>query len=180
VGGARQAVHSAAVARVATMAGLAVAISVITACKRPPEVREIPAERDGGQVTVRTTADREVIEITSPKGIGAATVALAQPARPLRFTFHLRGLEQLHLSYDDVQIAVAVKANGETHERLVRGSATERGLAAGDPYWMRVEIEREAGGDATAPIARIHLDGPAALQDAAPESCRIDWVDFFR
>jgi hypothetical protein len=165
--------------RIVKMAALA-SLAATSGCGRSTEVRVIPAERDGGQVTVRNSEGREIIEITSTKGIGAATVPLARAAKPPRFTFQLRALEQLRLSYDDVQITVVVKASGEVHQQLVKGGAPERVLAAGDPYWMPVAIERETAGDRTAPIARIHLDGPGTFPEAAPESCRIDWVDFFR
>jgi hypothetical protein len=154
-------------------------LGVVVGCGRPPEVRDIPAERDGGQVRLRTFTDRQEVEITSPKGIGAADVPLARPPLPIHFSFRLRALEQLRLTYSDVEIIAVVKPSGEMHQSVRQAGAATRPISVDDPFWMPVHIEREHGG-AGAQIARIDLDGPAALHETAPESCRIDWVDFFR
>ena len=159
---------------------LVLAAALVADCGRPAEVRNIAADRDGGSLRVRTLDDRQDVEVASVKGIGAATLPLARPPRRLRLTFHLRGLEQLRFSYDDVEIVVAVRSSGEVNQTVRRAGAAVRPLRAGDPFWMPVRVERQAGSGPAAPIVSIDVEGPAALREAAPDSCRIDWVDFFR
>jgi hypothetical protein len=160
--------------------GMLVAAALVAGCSGAVTEREIAAEPDGGLVRVRTHRDWQHVEITSPKGIGGAEIPLAQPPRPLRLAFHLHGLEQLRFSYGDVEIVVAVGADGSVRERAQQPDGVSRTLAEGDALWMPVRIERAGGAGGQAPIARIEIEGPAALRDAATPSFRIEWVDFFR
>jgi len=177
----RQHVIRFALTTAALIAAVAAVLVAVAGCGGPQRTQRIVAERDGGYVDVFITDDRQRIEVRSPKGIGAATLALdPRIPRDLELVFYLQALERLRCAYNDIVIELQVNTSGDVHERLVSATAGSRPLAPTDSLYMPVQIVRRPGADPARNVESIHVRAAPALQRTPADSLRLEWVDFFR
>lgn len=141
-------------------------------CAQPREAG--PGSSPGGDVRVFTDAGRTIVEVRSPKGIGSATVQLtaAECALPVRFRFHLDGLERFLLRYASTTLELSLPAPGLDRPPLVE--ATVDGVrvpdAADDPRF-------HMGIDEGMPI---EISAPPHFAAGACVEFSMEWVDFYR
>jgi hypothetical protein len=177
----RQHVTRLALASTALIGAVTAVLIALAGCGGPSHTQRIVAERDGGFVDVFVTGGRQRIEVHSPKGIGAATLALdPRIPRDLELVFYLQALERLRCAYNDIVIELQIDTSGDVHERLMAGTAGSRPLAPTDSLYMPVQIVHRPNRDPARAVESIHVRAAPALQRTPADSLRLEWVDFFR
>lgn len=164
--------------------GLIAACLIMAACAAPsagapPELRVVAANL-GDTVTVEASAEALLIDVQSPRGVGAATVELLAGDLPTtaRVRLHLAGLEEFRLSYGTTEIIAGLGPGGELLQRLVDPNTGEQPISPDSPYWMPVSQEApQADSPAPAPII---VTLPPDLIQGRHRSFTIHWVDFYR
>ena len=149
---------------------------------------EISVQRDGDQVNVTTRDIEQVFSINSRSGIGSATITRTDDRWPAAMVLHvhLRGLESLKISNDQVTLAASVLSHGD-HMRLLHvwkdGNEGPQ-LDHRSPYWSAISIVDKEGKPA---LERIPLQAgyfqmtiPPSLVAHNPKSIRLAWIDFYR
>jgi hypothetical protein len=141
---------------------------------------------------VRTLDGRLLIEIESPSGIGAATLAWKTlPAAPPILRLHLGGLEELRLTTGSGELVASVSSSPpHTVSQSARSAeSTEfQPLTAAHPEWLAISW---TSGEAGAPLDPAAVTFP--LQDGYFDvvlrdgrlvepgtSLEIRWIDFYR
>ena len=146
-----------------------------------PNAFEIKCRKPEDRVAVSTGGDSTVFTITSPSGIGEATIERKGEAWPKAVVLRLnvRWLEKLVISNGTTELSASVNrrtggvrllANGK--ELVGKGSGT----AAMDPLWMSIQ-SFDAAGDTD------HYFGmtlPKALLDEKVKVLKIKWIDYYR
>ena len=160
---------------------LAGAALVLGGCSRPA------LDGSVGSV-VRTTSSEPVhwreqdgvveVEVAGGSGIGRASLTFREPPRAVRFTLHLRGLEQFLFGYGDVEIEIHVRSGGGVDQELKPATGPRRALAIGDAWWMPVRVRRD--GAKGSGVTAIEIESSPDFGAHAPLACRVEWVDFFR
>jgi hypothetical protein len=150
--------------------------------KKQPEV---VASKDTDTITVRREGDTTFYSITSPNGIGGATISrgTSWPARVV-VRLHLRGLESFRLTSGDKTVAVSVLSHGRlATSQTIIVSGRERQLKPTDPLWILVERFNSEG----QPIEELPGEGgyfqltlPETLLADRPTSLVLQWIDFHR
>ena len=121
-------------------------------------------------ITFSATNDMLLIDITSPTGIGGATIEKNGGPWPPQIVVRLRvnGLESFKFRYGDTTIDVSVSSHGDN---AVREESSASGtLQPGDPNWIAV-TPREGYFD---------LEAPAAFLKSGEGQFTIEWIDFYR
>lgn len=121
-------------------------------------------------ITFSTTNDMLLIDITSPTGIGGATIEKTSGQWPPKIVLRLRvkGLESFKFRYADATIDVSVSSQGNN---AVREESSVTGpLQAGDPEW--IEVTRGEG--------YFDLQAPPAFLQSGESKFTIEWIDFYR
>jgi hypothetical protein len=121
-------------------------------------------------ITFSTTNDLLLIDITSPTGIGGATIEKTGGQWPPTIIMRLRvkGLESFKFRYADTTIDVSVSSHGDN---AVREESTASGaLQPGDPEWIAV----------TPGEGYFDLQAPAAFLKSGEGKFTIEWIDFYR
>jgi len=158
------------------IAAIACITAACAAAPPTPAGYEITVRRAGDRVTVVEAGDGVRFDVTSPRGIGEATIARRQGAGdwPGRVTLrlHLRGLESLALEVGDVRLHLSVLSHGE--RRVLRTMRTadderERPVPEGGEYCADVVIG----------AARFDVTVPAALLQPGGV-LKVSWIDFYR
>lgn len=168
-------------------AGL-VAAALLAGCRpvtlptTPPQITIANAE---DTVTVEHSAGVTVIDVFSPRGIGAAQVRLspAQARGALQVRFHLQGLEQATFNNGVAQLTVSVSSIPPyAASQMLTYDGGTRPLSADDPLWATVILAANDAVTPTVPLtsgAFVVTLPPAFLaQDASELSLR--WIDFYR
>lgn len=163
---------------------------LLAACSAPPPGSGPPAVRatargDGNSAEVALSGRGVVVDIYSNRGIGAATVELTGGPAPdtVELRLHLRGLEELRLSYGEAAVVASV-ASGPGHavsQRRVGADGSEEPLDPAHPAWLAIRIVAPEA-DPAIPLREGHI-AVAVPRDAlsGPEGAfSIQWVDFFR
>lgn len=136
-------------------------------------------------VTIERTAGVTVIDVTSPRGIGAAQVTLSPALAdgPLQVRFHLHGLEQATFDNGAAQLTVSIASHPPypATQTLTTGGTT-RLLKADDALGAAVEL---APVDAATPAIPLMSGAfvitlPAAFVAADHPDLSLSWIDFFR
>ncbi len=129
-----------------------------------------------------------ILSVTSPSGIGAATVERGGGRWPdeLILRIHLRGLESLRLSGGGAALGISVLSHGGNTRLLHlagRGEGEGPQLTPGDPGWTDVRAVDARG----QPVAGLPGEGgwfeltvPKVLLPPVEDTLRLDWVDFYR
>lgn len=145
--------------------GLA-ACTLLAACQpvRQPPALTMTLAKDEDAAQVRWQEEAAVVDIYSPSGIGAATVAWPGdlPGGALVLRLHLKGLEGLQVAGGDRQAALAVD-NAPPYAVRVEGEAA-------DPQVLGIDVRRGDG------VFTVRLD-QSWLQGGDLE---VRWIDFYR
>ena len=149
------------------------------------------AERGKGAVmaikaTTRNPADRVRIDgakigialtVTSPGGIGRATLERASERWPDRITvqLQLKALESLKLSNGTVMVCGSAWTHGlvPAPPTLLRDGQPEQPLDRRSPFWIDVRFVLANPGS-------FEFTLPGALVEPNPKTITIDWIDFHR
>jgi hypothetical protein len=143
------------------------------------------ADRPDTRVTVSADAQQAIVDVSSPSGIGGASVAITSAVQPQKITLrlHLRGLEELHFTYGDTTISASISSTGDTAiHQTHRGTGPERAIAEGSPYWMQTRLVPVGGASATIPLqdGYIEVEAPQDFLARGQTTFAIQWVDFYR
>ncbi|HMN30656.1 MAG TPA: hypothetical protein PKE45_21065 [Caldilineaceae bacterium] len=149
---------------------------------------QITTDRPDNQVTYTLDGQTPIFDIVSPGGIGEATMAWQQGPPPERMLLrlHLRGLEELRLTYDDTVQTLALPS---TADGLVRQSIApldqqaggETSITPGDPKWLETRLASSTGEPAI-PMQDGYIEVvlPPQVIKQARQAFTVHWVDFFR
>ena len=124
-------------------------------------------------ITFSTTNDMLLIDITSPTGIGGATIEKNSRQWPPQIVMRLRvkGLENFKFRYADTTIEVSVSSHGDNAVREVYEQPGKKGtVSPGDPYWIAV----------TPGEGYFDLEAPADFLKSGENKFTIEWIDFYR
>ena len=143
------------------------------------------ADRPDARVTASADAQRALVEVFSPSGIGGAAVEITSAALPRAITLrlHLRGLEELRFSYGDITITASVSSAGDNAvHQAYRGTGQEQAIAEGSPYWMNIRLVSGSGSPATIPLqdGYIEVEAPKDFFVSRQAKFAIQWIDFYR
>ncbi len=139
---------------------------------QPPTYQAVPLKGDP-RITFSTTDDMLLIDITSPTGIGSATIEKAADQWPGKIVMrlHVKGLESFKFRYAETSIEVSVSSRGdnvvrETYQQAGQQSA----VTAGDPYWIAVTPGKDY----------FDLEAPADFLKSGEDAFTVEWIDFYR
>jgi len=141
---------------------------------------DIKTNKAADQVAVKFEKDNATFDISSPSGIGGATISLTGGKWPAKMILrlHLRGLESFSVSCGRLNLtgAVASQSGNPKHVHLTEdGKEKEPGTeiklldAAGKP----IKGLPGHGG-------YFEITLPKALLEGQPTSLTVAWIDFFR
>ena len=175
--------------RISVTAGAVVALLVTIGCGRPPHGSagwRITPDRSEDRVAARNEGGRARIDVSSPRGIGSASIRILAAERPREIVlrFHLRGLEELRFEYDSTAVVVSLPtgAPGTVIEEVRIPGRPARRLAGGGPHWMAVQPRHADGSPAERPQPDgwIEVHVPEDFVNGNADAFRIVWVDFYR
>jgi dipeptidyl aminopeptidase/acylaminoacyl peptidase len=151
-----------------------------TTGKNAPRI-DITSRKSGDRIEVEAEDGNIVLTVTSPSGIGSATVTPEDGKWPSKLVLRLRlkGLESLTISHEQVTLVASFSSHGDSQHRVyVKAGGQETPLDKDDPYWMEIEM---VGGKAV-PLQSGHFEVvlPAAIFKSQPKTVTISWIDFYR
>ena len=145
--------------------------------------------KDANKIEASGDRERTIFDITSPGGIGRATVRQPKDGWPkaIAVRIHLGGMENFSVSNGKTTLRAGVLSHGDNRRLLHTIPAdTNRespALAKDSPYWMDIKVSDAAG----RPAEKIPVKGgcfemtlPAALLEDGPKSLAVSWIDFYR
>lgn len=149
--------------------------------KSAPSVR---ATADGAdaRLSIREDDATTVVDVTSQRGIGRATLARSAGVWPkaIALRLHLTGLESLEIRVGDRTIAWSVASTG-THETTVtlKSDGRETTLGKDSPYHGKIRLVAR---EPTIPLrdGYFELRLPAKLLEENPPDLQLQWIDFYR
>ena len=129
--------------------------------------------KGGPGITLSTTGDVLLIDITSPTGIGSAAIEKTSGQWPgqVIMRLHLNGLESFTFQYADTRIDVSVSSHADkaVHEVFAQPGKTGT-VNPGDPCWIAV----------TPGEGYFDLAAPADFLSSGANKFTIEWIDFYR
>lgn len=149
---------------------------------------EVACKRDDDAVEIAVQTERAVFIVTSPRGIGAATVHRRRPSWPatVNVRLRLRGLESLTITSGHVSLGVSVSSSPPHEVRLhvsETGQKQEQPIDRHSRYWTDVRVLDADGKPARGlPGAGgyFELQLPTELLAKNPSTLEIRWIDFYR
>jgi hypothetical protein len=146
----------------------------------------ITTKKSEDRVVVSAAEDRTIFTVTSPSGIGSATIAPKDGTWPKSVTLRLRlsGLESLSIASDKTTWAAEVSSHGDGKAmlRLIE-DGKEKPVEKDKPYWTEIKIIDSQGKAAKQMPLKdgyFELIVPAELLQGRPKSLAISWIDFYR
>ena len=144
------------------------------------------ASSEGDRVTVRCRNGTCFVNAHSAHGIGSARLVLPGKAEAgaIIFRLHLKGLEQLTLSFRDLTVGISVASHGvraiqqSIARRTVGAERAPTPLGPSDPEWSDVARRPRRGVESGARRFDIWL--AEALRTQEPFVCATEWIDFYR
>ena len=148
---------------------------------------QVATRKVDDRVTVGPQGDRVLFTVTSPSGIGGATITREGARWPgsIILRLHLRGLERLRIGSGKVNLSATVSSSGD-HRTILsfsEGGKEEVSIDRHSPYWTEISILDAQGH----PAKEIPLkDGvfevalPHVLFGSNPPTITLDWIDFYR
>lgn len=177
----------------ALLGGGGVAVGMEECQTQPPCPKDQPLE--GWKVDYAKEEDRlkivplkegVVLEISSPRGIGRATVERTAGPWPKKVVLrlYLKGLESLRVEVGQWGFEASVMSYPPYQTRLrVHGPDPMPPVDPKSPYWVEVRMLDSEG----KPASKIPLEGgyfelaiPHAFLEKAPQKLLIHWIDFYR
>jgi hypothetical protein len=158
------------------------------AMQSPPITVRATASNETVVSTEVLSDDRVQITIMSPSGIGRSEIAIDGSRLPKRVVLrlHVRGLENLHLTYGSTQVQgfVTSTAPYAIHQQIVASgsAASAHDLGPDSPFWMPLRLVASDATTPTIPLANgwIEVELPPDFYAANARSFILDWVDFYR
>jgi hypothetical protein len=148
---------------------------------------EVKCRRAADGVKITVEDGRAVFTVTSPGGIGKATIDRkgAQWPKAAVLRLGLRGLESLEVSCGDAAVSVAVSSHGDaaTSQRLLKDGKEGSPLMRDSPYWMAVRMLDASGKPAKGLPDKggcFEIAIPKALLDEKHKTMKLSWIDFYR
>jgi hypothetical protein len=138
----------------------------------PATYQAIPLKGDP-RLTFSTTNDALLIDITSPTGIGSATIEKTAGEWPGKIVMRLRvkGLENFKFRYAETGIELSVSSRDNQAVYEAYEQAGQQGVVkAGDPYWIAV----------TPGEGYFDLEAPIDFLKSGENKFTIEWIDFYR
>jgi hypothetical protein len=154
-----------------TLLGLAACVPS-SAAIQPATYQAVPLKGDP-RITFNPSGDALLIDITSPTGIGSATIEKTAGQWPGKISLRLQvqGLESFNFQYAGNNLAVAVSSHGDNTVREEYEQAGQTNTtSAGDPYWIAV----------TPGEGYFDLEAPADFLKSGEDRFTITWIDFYR
>jgi hypothetical protein len=161
------------------------AIVILAGCR--PVTSPLPASpvTADDAVTVSASESALIVDVVSPRGIGAAQVSLppAVATQSIQVRFHLAGLEQAVFDNGAAQLTVAVSSHPPfSVAQTLTADGVTRQLAPGGASWAAVELV--TGSDAPPaiplPAGYIAVTLPAGFIDVGQPTLALRWIDFYR
>jgi hypothetical protein len=149
-------------------------LAACAASARPidqPTFRYTPLKGDP-QIVFTTSDELLLIDVTSPTGIGGATIEKTSGQWPPKVVMRLRlkGLEDFKFTYGTTTVEINVSSTAQAvHETLIRAGQTSA-LSAGDAHWMNV----------TTHAGYFDIEAPADFFKSGESKFTIEWIDFYR
>jgi hypothetical protein len=147
-------------------------------------VGELFARR--AKVNVAVADGNAVFTVTSPRGIGGATIERTGEKWPkaVILRLHLRGLESLTISCGDMTLAASVLSHSGNARLLHLGTKGEEGprLTKDSPYWTDVRVLDALGKAITGLPDKggyFELVVPQAMLEKG-KAMKVEWIDFYR
>lgn len=151
----------------------------------PPQASHITSANPEDMVTIARVEGVTVIDVLSPRGIGAAQVQLSPALADgsIQVRFHLQGLEQATFDNGAAQLTVSLSSHAPypVSQTLTTAEMT-RPLDPDDARWALVALSPGETASPTIPLASgvIVITLPAAFVDARHPDLSLSWIDFFR
>ena len=159
---------------------LVMALPVVAAQAHDLPTFDIKAKKPTDQIKLKVEQDTATLDISSPSGIGGATITLAKGKWPTTVVLrlHLRGLESFSASNSKIKLSASVASHGGNPKRLY---LTEDGKE------KQPETEIKVLDAAGKPVKGLPDKGgyfeirlPNALLEGQPKSLELGWIDFYR
>jgi hypothetical protein len=125
-----------------------------------------------------------VYDIYSDSGIGSEIFLRPGKQWPTQviLRFHLKGLEEMILSYGATAVTLNIPSHGqnEMQQSVTRNGQSETGRS--DSYQLTVTIVNADGSEGTIPLedGTINVTLPPDFHQENPESFNVSWIDFYR
>lgn len=153
--------------------------------KPPAPPQQVTTTNSEDTVTVATAEDVTVIDVISPRGIGAAQVRLtpALMKGSLQVRFHLQGLEQATFDNGAMRLTLSVASHPPypVSQTLTRNGVS-RALSVGDELWATVVLTPDDAATPTIPLmaGAFVITLPASFNNEAASTLSIRWINFYR
>ena len=152
-----------------------------------PSAFKISARQPKDQITVQSKDEKAIFSITSPSGIGSATIERTDQRWPNEVVLqvHLHGLESFSISNGTVKLAASVLSHSDNLRLLHLWKEGKEGprLDKSSPFWTAIEIVGAKDNAAQKiPLERgyFQLVIPKALLAGNPKSISLSWINFYR
>ena len=141
---------------------------------------DITSRKSEDRIEAEARDDAIFLTVTSPSGIGSATVSSEDGKWPGKLVLRLRlkGLESLTISHEQVTLGASFSSHGDSQRVYVKTGSQEKPLEKDNPYWMEIKIV----GGKSVPLQSGHFEMvlPAAIFKSQPKTVTISWIDFYR
>lgn len=153
---------------------------------QPLEGWKIDCPKEGDRLKIIPQKEAVILEISSERGIGQATVQRTAGPWPKKVVLrlHLKGLESLRVEAGQWGFEASVMSYPPYQNRLrVYGPDSIPPVDPKSPYWVEVRVLDSEGN----PASKIPLEGgyfelaiPPAFLEKSPPKLHIHWIDFYR
>jgi hypothetical protein len=147
---------------------------------------DIKCRKPEDRVNVALADGNAIFTVTSPSGIGGATIERTGEKWPraVILRLHLRGLESLVISCGDLKLSTSVLSHSGNARLLHLGTNGKEGpqLTKDSPHWTDVRILDASGKPITGLPDRggcFELAVPQALLEKA-KVVKVEWINFYR
>jgi hypothetical protein len=171
---------------------LAMAVSVLLAqwpalaADGPASDLDITLRKPADRAAASTDGQAKILTVTSPSGIGGATITPKAGKWPETVTIRLRlgGLESLTVSNGKATLSTSVSSHGDGKAEVhLTESGKQKSIDSKSPYWMELRV-LDAKGNPTKKIpvqdGYFEFTVPKALMGDGIKSITLNWIDFYR
>ena len=170
----------------ATLALLSITTIVADETQMPGTFKVVTKQKKD-RVKVSGKGDQTVFSITSPRGIGGATIqrTAAHWPKEVVVRLHFRGLESFSVSNGKIKLSASVLSHSGNTRLLHLWEEGKEGprLDKDSPYWMDIRVA-DAQGKPAGGLPQGHgyfeMILPKALFGGNPKSLNLGWIDFYR
>ena len=132
-------------------------------------------DQTNNQIRLTTVDQATVFDIFSERGIGRANVQWMSGDYPARILlrFHLRGLEELRVTYAATTITLSIPSTGAGNVQQQVTTATpgeNQPVTPTSPYWMKTVVTADW----------IEVELPPTFLQGRYTGFTVQWIDFFR